>query len=289
MSVVTECGKARVGLFFSMALGLTWLFWIPDALGKRGVLPDALWTNLGFIGAFGPLLAALFMVYSEQGGAGVRHLLKKAVERAFGGRWWAVVFLLYPCLIAVGYVVAVSVDGVTPPSEASGLYWFLPFIFFSVMFTGGPLQEEFGWRGYALPRLQARFSPFVSSLVLGCVWAVWHFPQFLVPAEKTGMFYTTPFWSFALTVMAASFVYTWVYNRTGGSILGVLVLHTQMNLSFWVFPVLSATTGYLWILGLFALAGGLAVVLDRTSFFSKPSVPKLAACVANVQDFGPRP
>jgi uncharacterized protein len=219
------------------------------------------------------------MVYKEHGAVGIKQLLKKGLDSALGGRWWAVIFLLFPGLICAGYIFATSVDGVIPPSEVARLYWVLPLIFFSVMFTGGPIQEEFGWRGYALPRLQARFSPFVSSLILGFIWAVWHFPQFLVPPAKTGMFYITPFWSFILTVMAANFVYTWVYNHTGGSILGALVLHTQMNLFFWVFPVLYTATGYLWILGLFTLAGALVLVLDRTSFFSKPPKTKAALVV----------
>jgi uncharacterized protein len=260
----------KLGHFFLLTLGFTWLFWIPDALSKKGVLPDVIWTNLGFVGAFGPLIAALYLVYTENGKEGIKNLLRKGVDYTFGGKWWATILLLFPGLICIAYIISVLVDRVIPSSEAEGLYWFLPFIVFSVMFTGGPLQEEFGWRGYALPRLQAKYSPFVSSLILGFIWAIWHFPQFLVPPEKTGMFYITPFWSFSLTVMAANFAYTWVYNYTNGSILGVLLLHTQMNLFFWIFPVLYTSTGYLWILGLFSLTGVIILLVDRNYFFSKP-------------------
>ena len=260
----------KLGQFFLIALGFTWLFWIPDALNKRGVLPDTIWTNLGFLGAFGPLIAAIYLVYKEHKIDGIKDMLRKGVDHAFGGKWWAIIFLLFPILISVAYFVSILVGGVIPISEVEGLYLFLPFIFFSVLFTGGPLQEEFGWRGYALPRLQAKYSPFVSSLILGFIWAIWHFPQFLVPPEKTGMFYITPIWSFVLTVMAANFVYTWVYNHTNASILGALLLHTQMNLFFWIFPVLYTKTGYLWILGLFSLTGVIILLLDRNYFFSKP-------------------
>jgi uncharacterized protein len=256
--------------FFLIALGFTWLFWIPDALGKRGVLPDVVWTNLGFIGAWGPLVAALFLVYRERGKEGIKKLLKKGVDVNFGKKWWAVIFLLFPGLIVIAYASSIAVDGVSPVSEAKGLYWLLPFIFFAVLLTSGPLQEEFGWRGYALPRLLSRYSPFVASLILGLIWAIWHFPQFLVPHEKTGMFYITPFWSFILTIIAANFLYTWVFKHANGSILAVLLLHAQMNLFFWIFPVLYTTTGYLWILVLFSVAGGVILMLDRKYFFSKP-------------------
>lgn len=206
------------------------------------------------------MIAALYLVARQKGWNGIKSLLKRGTDYRFGKGWWLVVLALFPVVISVAYVISISTKGVVPHSEAEGQYWFLPFIFFAVLFTGGPLQEEFGWRGYALPRLQDMYSPFVSSLILGFVWGVWHLPQFLVPHEKTGMFYITPVWSFLLTVMAASFVYTWVYNHTAGSVLSALVLHAQMNLSFWVFPVLYTETGHLWILGLFA-ATAVAIVL----------------------------
>lgn len=254
--------------FFAIAIGFTWLFWIPDGLGKSGVLPDTIWTNLGFLGAWGPLVAAMYLTAKEKGLSGIKNLLTKGTDYKFGKGCWAVILLLFPVLIFLAYIISISAEGIAPPSQAEGLYWYLPFIFFSVLFTGGPFQEEFGWRGYALPRLQTAYSPFIASLILGFIWAIWHLPQFLVPHEKTGMFYITPVWSFILTVMAANFIYTWVYNHTKGSILGVLILHTLMNLFLWIFPVLYTDTGYLWILGLFTMAAAGVILVDR-KFFSK--------------------
>lgn len=134
--------------FFVVATAFTWLFWVPDALGKRGVLPDTVWTNLGFVGAFGPLLAAIVLVHRENGRRGVRDLLKKGVDHRFGVTWWAITLLFFPLLIGVAYAASVAVDRGVPPSDTGGLSWYLPLVFLSVMFTSGPFQEEFGWRGY---------------------------------------------------------------------------------------------------------------------------------------------
>jgi len=256
--------------FFVLTTAFTWLFWVPDALGKRGVLPDAWWTNLGFVGALGPLVVALFLVHRENGTRGVRDLLKKGVDYRFGVTWWAVSLLFFPVLVGGAYAAGVAVDGAVPPSEAHGMVRYLPFVFLSVMFTSGPFQEEFGWRGYALPRLLDRYTPLVSSVVLGSVWALWHGPQFLVPPARTGMFYVTPFWSFALTVVAASIAFTWVAAHTNGSVLAAILLHTQLNLSLWLLPVLHTTTGYLWVLGMFLLAAATILILDRTYFLRTP-------------------
>lgn len=264
--------KKRTDLikFFAIAIGFTWLFWVPDGLGKRGLLPDTFWTNLGFPGAWGSLLAALYLVAKEEGLDGIKNFLKKGTDYKFGKGWWAVVLLLLPALIVIAYFISILTEGVVPPSLAEGMYQYLPFIYFIVMFTGGPFQEEFGWRGYALPRLQSMYSPFVSTLILGFIWAFWHLPQFLVPYEKTGMFYITPIWSFILSIMATAFVFTWVHNHTNGSVLSALLLHTQMNFFYWIFPVTYTKTGYLWILALHTVTAVIVVLVDRKYFFQKP-------------------
>ena len=238
MNIIINRGESKLIKFFLIAFAFTWLFWIPDALGKRGILPNIIWTNLGFLGAFGPMIASLFLVYKEKGIGGMKNIFKKGMHYDFENKWWFIIFFLFPIIIFIAYVASILVDSTIPTSEAKGLYWFLPFIFFFVLFTGGPLTEELGWRGYALPRLQAKYSPFVSTLILGFIWSIWHFPQFIVPPEKTGMFYITPIWSF-------------------------------------IFPVLYTSTGYLWILGLFIVTGILILVFDRKYFFSKSNLMKL--------------
>ncbi|HPW53212.1 MAG TPA: type II CAAX endopeptidase family protein [Erysipelotrichaceae bacterium] len=257
--------------YFAIAIGFTWLFWVPDGLAKRGLIEQNFWTSLGFLGSWGPLVATIYLVFREQGLSGVKETLKKGLDYRFGKIWWLIVMLLLPVLIIITYFISVLLEGVATPSLAEGMYQYLPMIYFIVMMTGGPLQEEFGWRGYALERLQKICTPFASTLILGFIWAFWHFPQFLVPYEKTGMFYITPIWSFTLTIMATAFVYTWVYNHTKGNVMTALLMHTNMNFCFWVFPITYNRTGYLWFLAVITITAAVIVWIDRKNFFQKPS------------------
>jgi len=95
------------------------------------------------------------------------------------------------------------------------------------IFPGSALGEEIGWRGYALPRLQAGRSALSASLILGVIWAFYH-----LPLSFTGQAFRSPslFVPFAISTIALSVILTWVYNSTGGSLLLVVLLHATANL-----------------------------------------------------------
>jgi len=100
------------------------------------------------------------------------------------------------------------------------------FLAFSIV-PGSALGEEIGWRGYALPRLQAGRSALGASLILGVIWALWHLPLWLTGAPgRTPILYA----AFVVSVIALSVILTWVYNSTGGSLLMVVLLHATFNL-----------------------------------------------------------
>jgi hypothetical protein len=95
------------------------------------------------------------------------------------------------------------------------------------------IGEEIGWRGYALPKLQASYSALVSSLVLGVIWFLWHLPLFFTAGTS---YSNTPLWVFLVFLLPFSILISWVFNSTGGSVLMVMILHAVMN----------ASTGPLW-------------------------------------------
>jgi hypothetical protein len=116
--------------------------------------------------------------------------------------------------------------------------------FFYILFLGGPVAEEFGWRGYALDRLQVRYSALVSSIILGVVWGLWHLPLFFMQGQD--MYRNAPVWGFILGTVFLSVLFTWIYNNTGKSILAVLLFHTMGNLSHFIFPAMATTWGGLY-------------------------------------------
>ncbi|MGF3498285.1 MAG: CPBP family intramembrane glutamic endopeptidase [Candidatus Methanosuratincola sp.] len=129
----------------------------------------------------------------------------------------------------------------------------LLFAFVYIFLLGGPLQEEFGWRGYALEGLQQRLNAFTSSAVLGAIWGAWHLPLFYIQGTIQSQ---TPIWGFFVLIICGSFLFTWIYNNTGGSVLAVMIYHTMNNLAYLIFPTLETETGgrYLLILNVLAVA-----------------------------------
>jgi membrane protease YdiL (CAAX protease family) len=94
-------------------------------------------------------------------------------------------------------------------------------------FLGGPVNEEPGWRGFALPRLQWRFGPVVGSILLGTLWAGWHLPLFFIHG-----WVNVPVWAFTLMLVTASVLLTWGTNLSSSSILVPMLMHAAFNVSF---------------------------------------------------------
>jgi membrane protease YdiL (CAAX protease family) len=127
-----------------------------------------------------------------------------------------------------------------PPNGVAGL---LSLVFFTFWF--GPLPEEIGWRGFAQDRLQARWSPLLSSLVIGLVWALWHVPLFFVPGTfQHQLGWRSPrFWIFSASLIPLSIVMTWVYNRAGRSTLAAALIHFSGNLCGALIPKTTQLAG----------------------------------------------
>jgi membrane protease YdiL (CAAX protease family) len=132
---------------------------------------------------------------------------------------------------------------------------FIVVTFFTILLTGGPLQEEYGWRGYALPRLQGRFNALVSSIILGVLWSLWHLPYFYIGSESGYQY----LWGHMLSAVIISIIMTWLYNNTGGSILVALLSHNLFNVSNIIFPALETQMGSLFYL-IFMIISVIAIV-----------------------------
>ena len=89
---------------------------------------------------------------------------------------------------------------------------------------GGPLGEEPGWRGYALPRLEAAFGPIQGSIVLAVLWVGWHVPMFFYPG-----WVSAPLWIYALILLGVSFILTFVTNLARFNVLAPIATHAAFN------------------------------------------------------------
>ncbi len=229
--------------YFIIAYAGSWLVWMPLVLSERGtaLLPfnSPLLAAAFPVGIFmGPFLSAFVMTGATEGRAGVGSLLRRIVLWRVGLLWYLFALIGIPALFLLSVIV---LPGTLASFQGQGLASLAPLpllsLFVTVFFIGGPLGEEPGWRGFALPRLQRLHDPLVGSLILGPLWAFWHLPIFWVPA-----------WHFSPTLLnlvlyvisAISFtiVMTWVFNNTKGSLLIAVLMHASFNTTFLILNLL---------------------------------------------------
>ena len=197
-------------------------------------------TVLSLAGGFGPSLAAVAVVAYRSGMTGLRRWLARCLRWQVGWRW-VLLALVFPAILmalaAAGHVV---LGGTLPPSPAAGHVAMAAVNFLLVFLMGGPLGEEFGWRGFALPALQARWGWRRASLLLGGVWALWHLPLFYSAGSLQSHL---PLGLYALSAIASSVVFAWCFNRSQSSLIPVLVLHTAINAWALIIPVMVLPDG----------------------------------------------
>jgi membrane protease YdiL (CAAX protease family) len=209
-----------VTAFFALSVTLTAICQAPGILALRaGETPGGGAMLLMAIGSCGPTLVAMVLSAFEAGRAGVRALFGRRGHPSW--LFYGVALFHIPVAHLIGTLALALGRGYTaghlfyPPLLPE--QWAIALI--------APLGEEYGWRGYALPRLQSAMKPLAASLVVGLVWALWHLPTFFVPgASISGLFVTLP------AMLAGSVLYTWMYNRTGGSMRVILVAHFGVHM-----------------------------------------------------------
>jgi uncharacterized protein len=169
--------------YFLLAFGFSWAYeltvyrvLLTPGFSLRGLLLD-----LGF--TLGPTLAAFLMTAVTQGRAGIRQLLSRYVLWRVGIPWYLLVLLGVPALLLI---LILLLPGALAAFHLPGLSFWPTYLigYLTILVIGGPLGEEAGWRGFALPRLQQRSGPLVGTLILGVLWGLWHLPEFFTPGTS---------------------------------------------------------------------------------------------------------
>ena len=216
-----DYNAATLSLFFVVAFAITWTLFITVAVRvPAGTLAGQL---LILTGAFSPAIAALSLTAWKDGASAVRALVRRILIADVPGRYYAfAVFYLITIKLTAALLHRMAM-GAWPRFSVEAL---LVAPFAIALSTPVQAGEEIGWRGYALPRLTERFGLARASLLLGVIWAVWHVPQFYI---ASGDSYHQSFIVWALQVVAMSVAFAWLYARTGGSLLLVMLLHAAIN------------------------------------------------------------
>lgn len=260
-------------LYFILAFLISWGIWVPLALtgGSDQLL---LW-----LAGFGPTMAAVIVTGWKHGRAGLKKLLSGVFQWRVKPIWYLVSILGAPAVFAAALSLHVLLGGAYPQlADPNHMLtepgqWPLAAVVFAYIFVFTALGEEIGWRGFALPALQSRFSGFASSLVLGVIWTLWHLPLFWFGG---GFHQQLPFGWYALQITGSTFLYTWMYNRTEGSLLIMMFFHTASNAAVGLLPILpldnAGSFRPLWlVVGLLWLGVFAALWFDRRSFWPRQS------------------
>jgi len=221
--------------YFLIAYAFTWSFFTVEILSTWNILPNNsdLLVVVNTLATFGPAVSGIIVVGMLDGKNGLLRMRDRIRLWKVGWKWLAFIFLGIPLMFMFGVGVLpgafVGFLGVT----AIALVRY-PFYYFGIWFGGGPLGEEIGWRGFALPRMQPIYGALKATALLGTLWACWHLPQFLTPYQGGGpgtgfATFITNFSTFFLLVMSLAFIFTWIFNHTKGSIFAAISAHASVD------------------------------------------------------------
>jgi membrane protease YdiL (CAAX protease family) len=274
MNVISGAVKRNpLTIFFVLSYAFAWLGWtVPDRI-YTGSLPSTVFTLFFILMVPGPLIAALIVTAFTGGKAGVMALLRKFTIWRVGWQWYAVALLLGP---VIGLTATYLNVWFGAPDPTALLVAAIPstLLLFATRLVNpldGPMQEELGWRGYALPNLQARHTPLVANLILGVIVAGWHLPW--VWNGQLPLFAL-------LGTVAFTIVFACIYNNTGGSVLLVLIAHAADGLIRPGFTGVDQTRFFLFYVGAWWVAVLVVLVLYGPTLVRKPTMLARSTVVA---------
>ena len=201
---------------------------------------------LNIIAIAGPSIAAVLLTIRL---GQFRELLAGFSLSRLSPGWSAVALGLPLAMMAIAIAVSVALLGALTPQLTSSVLGVLLVEFVRILFLGGPLGEELGWRGFALPRLQQHRTALTSSALLGVIWGLWHIPLYLVPGTgqhellRTGTSPTFAIGGFVGWTIGLSVLLTWLFNQTRGSLIVVILFHAAVNLTVAFLPAAVGSAG----------------------------------------------
>ena len=256
----TTMGTKTLWAFLALTFGLSWIpmsFFVMFTDQFTALFGEMSSTNPVFLLAvYAPGLSGIFLIWRHYGLSGLGSFFRRLTLWRAPVQWWLFLLLGIPAII---YAAAMIKGTINEPFRFLPWYMVFPALVQSLLL--GPLGEEFGWRGLALPLLQRRFSPFWASLVLGVVWAVWHAPAFVMSGTPQSAWSFGPFF---LGLIAITVILTPLFNASRGSLLIAILYH--LNIMNPIFPDAQPWDSYL-----LAITAVVIVFLNRRQMFQHGS------------------
>lgn len=258
--------------YFIITFVFTWFFWIIGLLTSRDIIPLRLsylvWV---VIGAHGPLAASFWLSYRANGIRSAKKLLFSGFRLRMRFIWWVAILVGPSILAGLAFWINTSTGNFNPDTTLlEKPLLIVPNLVF-MFFMGGSFQEEFGWRGFALPRLLSLYTPFSTSVILGVIWGFWHLPLFYIVGLSQSFM---NFGLFLPSTIAFSFFFTWIYFRTNYNLFSALLLHAVINTSFSVFPPTEqiehgSNIPFAILLLFYITAAAILIIWDKRFWFKK--------------------
>lgn len=215
-------------------------------------------TNFAILSVFMPSIVAYIMTAREKGRKGLYDLFVGQTFRKIGPGWLLLSALGMPALATLAVLISLDFELSKFALRTTQL---IPQLLVIALIAIG---EEYGWRGFLLPRLLERYDLLRSSLVSGMIWGVWHYPAYLI---GTGVPQQMDFWVFLLWVLLGTLFISWIYQRTR-SVLTSILAHMGANAAFNYLPLLPEFTGSVETFWIFLAL--VAVLMALVFFLVKP-------------------
>lgn len=256
----TDMGAKTLLSFLALTFGLSWgpmslfMLFADQFTLLFGEMSSS--NPLFLLAVYAPGLSGIFLIWYHYGLKGLGSFFRRLVFWRAPIQWWLFLLLGIPAIV---YAAAAIKGTITEPFRFAPWYMMFPALVQSLLL--GPMGEEFGWRGLALPLLQRRFSPFWASLILGVVWAIWHAPAFFMSGTPQSAWSIGPFF---VGLIAITVIMTPLFNASRGSLLIAILYH--LNMMNPIFPDAQPWDNFL-----FAIAAVIVVFLNRHQMFQRGS------------------
>jgi membrane protease YdiL (CAAX protease family) len=254
--------------FFIITFIWSWIIWTPLILASFKIIPvpDRLLSILTIpvimIGLYGPLAGALFALHKEKGKGSAKVYLRSFLDFRLGWKVYILPIFIFGGSTFIAWFTPEFFGEERLPMLLPSVWLFVPYLLITILLGGG--QEEFGWRGYALPILEGKFGIWFANILLGIIWACWHLPLWFITGSSQSYM---KFGGFTLLIVGYSFILSWIREISGNRPFSGLYAHGLANAFIPLMPTLimqkNVPQPHFWIWGILTLLIGILITVLR--------------------------